>query len=93
MSQDLLLLCTSQRDAQGIRCWYLFIRFFLISSDDSKQDDDSILFYSILHQSICIKAVFSRSYDDYSKYKEKVPDVSDPNQDVEKKCNSKLTFT
>ena len=27
------------------------------------------------------------------KYKEKVPDVSDPNQNVETKCNSKLKFT
>ena len=26
------------------------------------------------------------------KYKEKVPDVSDPNQNVETKCNSKLKF-
>ena len=27
------------------------------------------------------------------KYKEKVPDVSDPNQNVETKCNSKSKFT
>ena len=27
------------------------------------------------------------------KYKAKVPDVSDPNQNVETKCNSKLKFT
>ena len=27
------------------------------------------------------------------KCKEKVPDVSDPNQNVEKTCNSKLKFT
>ena len=28
-----------------------------------------------------------------NKCKEKVPDVSDPNQNVEKTCNSKLKFT
>ena len=27
------------------------------------------------------------------KYKEKVPDVSDPNQNIEITCNSKLRFT
>ena len=27
-----------------------------------------------------------------NKYKEKVPDVSDPNQNIEKACNSKLKF-
>ena len=38
---------------------------------------------SILHQSMCIfKASLSSLYDGWAKYKEKVPDVSDPNQIV-----------
>ena len=48
MSQALLLSYTSQWDTQGIRCWYLFIRFFLISSDDSKQDESNLLSEVIL---------------------------------------------
>ena len=35
---------------------------------------------------------FSSSYDGWAKYKEKVPDVSDANQNVET-CNSELKFT
>ena len=34
----------------------------------------------------------SSSYDSWAKYKEKVPDVSDPNQNVETTYNSKLKF-
>ena len=30
------------------------------------------------------------SYDCWTKYKEKVPDMLDPNQNVEATCNSKL---
>ena len=42
---------------------------------------------------MCIfKAGLSSSYDDWAKYKEKVPDVSDPNQNVKTTCNSKLKF-
>ena len=49
---------------------------------------------SVLHQSMCIfKALKSSSYDGCIKYKEKVPDVSDPNQNVKTTCNSKLKFT
>ena len=50
---------------------------------------------SVLHQSMCIlKAGLSRSsYDGWAKYKEKVSDVSDPNQNGETTCNSKLKFT
>ena len=49
---------------------------------------------SVLHQSMCIfKALKSSSYDGWIKYKEKVPDVSDPNQNVKTTCNSKLKFT
>ena len=49
---------------------------------------------SILDQSMCtFKAGLSSSYDGWAKYKEKVPDVSDPNQNVETTCNSKLKFT
>ena len=48
---------------------------------------------SVLHQSMCIiKAGLSSSYDCCAKYKEKVPDVSDPNQNVEATCNSKLSL-
>ena len=43
--------------------------------------------------SIVIKAGHSSSYDGWAKYKEKVPDVLDPNQNVETTCNSKLKFT
>ena len=49
---------------------------------------------SVLHQSMCIfKAVLSSSYDNQAKCKEKVSDVSDPNQNGETTCNSKLRFT
>ena len=49
---------------------------------------------SVLHQSMYIfRAGLSSSYDGRAKYKEKVPDVSDPNQNVETTCNSKLTCT
>ena len=50
-----------------------------------------------LHQSLGIfKAGLSSSYDvmaSWTKYKEKVPNVSDPNQNVETTYNSKLNFT
>ena len=39
------------------------------------------------------KAGLSSSYDGWAKCKEKVPDASDPNQNVERTCNSKLKFT
>ena len=49
---------------------------------------------SVLQQSMRIfKAGPSSSYDGWAKYKKKVPDVSDPNQNVETTCNSKLMFT
>ena len=49
---------------------------------------------SLLHQSMCIfKAVLSGLHDGCAKYKEKVPDVSDPNQNVGTTCSSKLKFT
>ena len=49
---------------------------------------------SVLHESMCIfKASPSSSCDGWAKYKEKVPNVSDPNQNVEITCNSKLKFT
>ena len=46
-------------------------------------------------QCMCIfkKAGLSSSYDGWAKYKEKVPDMSDPDQNVETTCNSKLKFT
>ena len=48
---------------------------------------------SVLHQSMCIfKAGLSSLSDDWVKYKEKVPDVSDSNQNVETICNSKFKF-
>ena len=39
------------------------------------------------------KAGVSSSYDGWAKCEEKVPDVSDPNQNVETTYNSKLKFT
>ena len=38
-------------------------------------------------------AGLSSSYDGWQKSKEQVPDVSDPNQNVEIRSHSKLTFT
>ena len=38
-------------------------------------------------------AGLSSSYDGWAKCKEKVLDVSDPNQNVETACNFKLKFT
>ena len=49
---------------------------------------------SVLHQGICIfKAGLSSLSDAWAKYKEKVPEVSASNQNVETTCNSKLRFT
>ena len=54
---------------------------------------------SVLHQGMYIfKAGLSSSYvmtagEIYGKFTEKVPDVKDPNQNVETVCNSKLKFT
>ena len=50
---------------------------------------------SVLHQSMCIfkAAGLSSSCGGWAKYKEKVPDVSDPNQNPETICNFKLKFT
>ena len=49
---------------------------------------------SVLLQSMCIfKAGLSRLSDGWAKYQEKVSDVSDPDQNVDKTCNSKLKFT
>ena len=39
------------------------------------------------------KAGLSSSYDGWAKCKEKVPNVSDPNQNVETRSHSKLKFT
>ena len=49
---------------------------------------------SVLHQSMCIfKAGLSSLSDGWTKCKEKVPDVSDSNQNIEAICNSKLKIT
>ena len=49
---------------------------------------------SVLNQSMYIfKAGLSGSYDGWAKYKEKAPDVSNLNRNVETTCNSKLRFT
>ena len=50
---------------------------------------------SVLHQSMCIFKAggLSSLYDCWAKYKEKVPDASDPNQNVEATCNLKLNST
>ena len=43
---------------------------------------------------MCIfKPGLSSSYDGWEKYKEKVPDEREPNQNVERTCNSKFKFT
>ena len=48
---------------------------------------------SVLHQSMRIfKTGLSSLSDGWAKYKEKVPDVSDSNQNVEATCNSKFKF-
>ena len=48
---------------------------------------------SVLHQSTCIfKTGLSSLNDGWVKYKEKVPEVSDTNQNVETTCTSKLKF-
>ena len=49
-------------------------------------------FYTYEHRPI-FKAGLSSSYDGWEKCKEKVPDVSDPNQNVETKCYSNIKFT
>ena len=47
----------------------------------------------VLHKSMCIyKPGLSSSYDGWTKYKEKVPDVSDSNQHVETTCNSQQVY-
>ena len=50
---------------------------------------------SVLHQRVIYEVLssLSSSYDGWAKCKEKVPDMSDPNQNVEATCNSKLKFT
>ena len=49
---------------------------------------------SVLHQIVCIfKADLSGLSDDCTKYKATVPDVSNPNQNIERACISKLKFT
>ena len=46
---------------------------------------------SVLHQIMCIfKADLSGLSDDCTKYKATVPDVSNPNQNIERACISKL---
>ena len=49
---------------------------------------------SVLHQTMSIFQDWSlKLCDGWAKCKEKVPDVTDPNQKVETTCNSKLKFT
>ena len=51
---------------------------------------------SVLHQRMSnfqSSADLSSSYDGWAKCKEKVPDVSDSNQNVETRSHSKLKFT
>ena len=51
----------------------------------------------VLHQRMSIfpgfNAGLSNSYDGWAKYRKKVLDVSDPNQNVETRSHSKLKFT
>ena len=57
--------------------------------------ENLLLQMSVLHQSMSIFQGWSLKfiYDGWAKCKEKVSDVSDPNQNVETTCNSKLKFT
>ena len=51
---------------------------------------------SVLHQSMSIfhsSGLVSKVHDDWAKCQEKLPDVSDLNQNVETTCNFKLKFT
>ena len=49
---------------------------------------------SLLHQGLCTsKTSLSSLSDGWAKHKEKVPDVSDSNENVKTTCNSKLKFT
>ena len=49
---------------------------------------------SVLHQSLCIfKAGLSSLSHGWAKYEQKVPDMSDTNQNLETTCNSKLKFS
>ena len=53
-----------------------------------------LLQISVLHRSMCIfRAGLSSLSDCWAKYKEKVPDVLNPNQNAETTWNSKLKFT
>ena len=48
----------------------------------------------VLHQTMCIfNAALSSLFDGLAKYKEEVPDVENPSQNVETTCNSTLKFT
>ena len=47
----------------------------------------------VLHQSMCILRLVSQVHMMDGQNKEKVPDMSDPNQNVETTSNSKLKFT
>ena len=48
---------------------------------------------AVPHQSMCLFKAGLSSYDSWANYTEKVPDASDPNQNVETTCNSKLKIT
>ena len=48
---------------------------------------------SVLHQSMSILRLVSQVHMTAGKNVKKVPDVSDPNQNAETTCNSKLKFT
>ena len=68
----------------------LFAGDFRVNLDGTNAD----MVQFTMYQSTCIfKAGLSSSCDGWEKCKEKVPDVSDPNQNVETICNSKLKFT
>ena len=48
---------------------------------------------SVLHQSLCIfKAGLSSLSDGWANYKQKLPDMSDSNQNLETTCSSKFQF-
>ena len=82
--KQVLILFNLQRDGTGNR----------LSGIKDTFAESLELQMSVLHQSMCtFKAGLSSLYDGWAKYQEKVPDMSDPNQNVETTCNSKLKFT
>ena len=64
-----------------------------LSNIDDTFGESFQLQIALLQQSLNIfKACLSSLSDGWAKYKQKVPDMSDSNQNLETTCNSKLKF-